>query len=83
MSHHRLALNNYLQEVYGSQSLMTWETVQVGPRHEPIWVAIALIRDIEYGRGSANNVRAAKEEAARQALEALAEEAVRRQLVEL
>jgi len=77
MPHYCMELNNLLQGEYRgqtqTQTILTWETKQDGHRHEGDWVAIAYIRGIEYGRGSASTIRAAKEKAARQALEALTE----------
>ncbi|GJE86257.1 double-stranded RNA binding motif-containing protein [Phanerochaete sordida] len=68
--HWRLRLNNLLQSSWGTQSLR-WEAFQNGPQNSAPWVAVAYIKNVEWGRGTAHSLGAAKEEAARVAYRAL------------
>ncbi|KIJ66361.1 hypothetical protein HYDPIDRAFT_109372, partial [Hydnomerulius pinastri MD-312] len=70
-THRRQALNNYLQRVYGHTRHLTWGTGSQGPHHQPTWLAIAYIAEIEYGRGTGLSIGDAKEAAAGMALSAL------------
>jgi len=70
-AHWRLLLNNLLQVSLGTAALR-WDTFQDGPQlNVAPWVAVAYIQNVEWGRGSAHNLAAAKEEAARRAYRAL------------
>ncbi|KAI0633652.1 hypothetical protein C8Q77DRAFT_1116171 [Trametes polyzona] len=70
MDHWRMRLNNYLQ-ANGGTHLLTLETYQSGPLHQPMWTAIAYIRGVEYGRACGPSQNAVREEASRQTLVAL------------
>lgn len=65
-NHWRLHLNNLLQASLGTHALR-WEAYQDGPQNVAPWVAIAYIQNVEWSRGSAHTLGAAKEEAARRA----------------
>ncbi|EKM61459.1 uncharacterized protein PHACADRAFT_204628 [Phanerochaete carnosa HHB-10118-sp] len=69
-THWRLQLNNLLQISWGVHSLR-WEQSQTGSQHSSPWVAVAFIQNVEWGRGQAHSLGAAKEEAARVAYRAL------------
>jgi len=71
MAHDIMRLNNRLQEMYHKQKVDSWEYEEHGPLHNSVWLAIVFIHDIEYGRGTGKTRHAAKEEAARNALEEL------------
>ncbi|KAG1774014.1 hypothetical protein EV702DRAFT_1127795 [Suillus placidus] len=66
----RMGLNNLLQQRYGTSAAthLRWEGVRNGPDHDPTWIFVAYIDDIEYGRGSGSDKGTAKEAAAGVAL---------------
>jgi len=70
-ANHRLALNNYLQHIYKDQTILYWQTQQLGPEHQGLWEVIVFIDHVEYGRATASSVGHAKEVAAHRALAAL------------
>ncbi|CAL1710448.1 unnamed protein product [Somion occarium] len=62
-NHWKLQLNGLLCRSYGAQKLQ-WVQHQHGPAS---WEVIALIQQVEYGRGTGYTGNAAKEDAARHA----------------
>jgi hypothetical protein len=37
----RTQLNNYLQQIFGNQTTLSWDSCQIGPEHSCDWEAIA------------------------------------------
>ncbi|KAI0800804.1 hypothetical protein C8Q74DRAFT_445503 [Fomes fomentarius] len=71
MDHWRMQLNNYCQR-NNLQHFVAWSNpVQTGPQNAPTWTISVFFNQVEYGRGSAINVGAAREIAAEMALRAL------------
>ncbi|KAI0715082.1 hypothetical protein C8Q76DRAFT_729525 [Earliella scabrosa] len=69
--HWRMQFNNYCQR-NNLQAYVSWPNpMQTGPQNAPTWTASVYFNGIEYGRGSANTVGAAREIAAEMALKAL------------
>ncbi|KAI0361112.1 hypothetical protein OH77DRAFT_1516127 [Trametes cingulata] len=68
--HWRMDLNNYVQ-INNLGPYVQWTQHQTGPRNAPTWTATVIFNGVEYGRGSATNLGAAREIAAEQALRAL------------
>ncbi|GJJ11670.1 hypothetical protein Clacol_005906 [Clathrus columnatus] len=71
--HWAMLLHNEMQR-QGRLKALTWDDQVAGPTHNAVWTCSALINEIEYGRGMAPNRQAARDEAARQALQAIQEE---------
>ncbi|KAI0354235.1 hypothetical protein OH77DRAFT_1521867 [Trametes cingulata] len=67
---YRMALNDYIQKNKLSGEVR-WEQTQSGPQNAATWTASVFFRGVEYGRGSATSLGAARELAAEQALRAL------------
>ncbi|KAJ3970778.1 hypothetical protein EV361DRAFT_914286 [Lentinula raphanica] len=65
-------LNNAGQK-YGFCAGIKYDSDKEGPKHKPTWHSIVRINGIEHGRGQGSNEKAAKEEAAGQALKVLEE----------
>ncbi|KAH9915126.1 uncharacterized protein B0H18DRAFT_1042656 [Fomitopsis serialis] len=69
--HWRMQLNNLLQ-ANAQLGTLEWElTCRQG--HQGPWTAVAYVGDTEYGRGLGMSKNAAKEAAAKQAYEAIAQ----------
>ncbi|KAI0369341.1 hypothetical protein BV20DRAFT_1053378 [Pilatotrama ljubarskyi] len=68
--HWRMALNDYIQK-NNLGAHVQWTQTQAGPQNALSWTACVFFRGVEYGRGSATTLGAARELAAEQALRAL------------
>lgn len=66
-----MQLNNWLQEHGRPTSSLSYEMSFTGPRHNREWTAVATLNGVEHGRGTGPNQDAAKEAAAKEALQAL------------
>ncbi|KAI0639875.1 hypothetical protein C8Q77DRAFT_1152810 [Trametes polyzona] len=64
----RMELNNFAQRHH---LVPEWHEVCFGPGNAPTWTASVFFNGVEYGRGSATNLGAAKEIAAEQAMRTL------------
>ncbi|KAI0756539.1 hypothetical protein C8Q80DRAFT_1264584 [Daedaleopsis nitida] len=69
--HWRMQFNNYLQRNNLTPYVRWGQPMQTGPQNAPTWTISVFFNQIEYGRGSAINVGAARELAAEMALRAL------------
>jgi len=68
MSDYRMQLNNYVQRVYKTHTVISWDNEQLGPEHDSNWKSVVKINHTTYGTGTARLLDNAREEAARQAL---------------
>ncbi|KZT18994.1 hypothetical protein NEOLEDRAFT_1142705 [Neolentinus lepideus HHB14362 ss-1] len=67
----RLRLNNYLVS-RGALNALTWEVASTGPRHDPVWTAIAKLNGDVFGQGVGSSRKAAIENASQKTLSILA-----------
>jgi len=67
-------LHNELQR-RGKHGVLRYEDRTAGPKHSPTWTTTLYISDIEYAKGTGKNKQAARDEAAKTALDILVNEA--------
>ncbi|KAI0692968.1 hypothetical protein BC835DRAFT_1416237 [Cytidiella melzeri] len=65
-----VALNNHLQAT-DQVAALSWSDSKSGPDHAPVWTSICKLDGVEVGRGTGPLKHAARDAAARQALQTL------------